>query len=74
VSIFDWSALAALMAGMDAVVANLTSAIAPLTRARRASEAGQRPGTHRRLSPVVDAAIAAEVQRVLPESGCASAP
>jgi nucleoside-diphosphate-sugar epimerase len=67
-SIFDRSALAAVFAGMDAVV-NLTSAISPMTRflAARAWRDNDRV-RGQGSAAVVDAATAAEVQRLLRES------
>lgn len=68
VSIFDRSALARVFAGMDAV-ANLTSAIPPMTRFLRASawRDNDRVRTHGSAA-VVDAAVAAGVDRLLQES------
>jgi nucleoside-diphosphate-sugar epimerase len=68
VSIFDRSALAAAFAGHDAVV-NLASAIPPMTRfmSARAWRDNDRVRTEGSAA-VVDAAIAAGVERVLQES------
>lgn len=68
VSIFDRSALTSTFDGHDAVV-NLTSAIPPVTRFMRAS--AWRPNERVRTegsAAVVDAAIAAGIQRLVQES------
>jgi nucleoside-diphosphate-sugar epimerase len=68
VSMFDRSALAAVFAGMDAVV-NLTSAIPPMTLFLRASAWRDNDRVRTEGSAaVVDATIAAGVPRVLQES------
>lgn len=70
VSIFDRSALAAAFAGHEAVV-NLTSAIPPTTQFMRAKawENNERVRTEGSAA-IVDAAIAAGIERVLQESIC----